>query len=107
MGNNSSYLTPDHDKRAKIFYNSPENREQRIKENELRSVINEAVKSYNSGCISNDIEVKFPNENAYCDKLNEILEGKVAYCEIYKAHEEVYIDVFEEVGDFMYYRFHK
>lgn len=104
MGGTSSYVIPDHYEREKIIYNR-ENYEQRRKENELIDVVNSAVKQYNSGCFKGETKVMFPKENSYCDKLNEILEGKVASCEIVKASSYAYDEVYHEVGYYMSYSF--
>jgi hypothetical protein len=76
MGNNNSYLEPDHNRRARFFETD--------KDVDRRNVVNEAIKNYNSGHIFGTTYTKYRDDECkYCDKLKQILGDKLQDCRAY------------------------
>jgi hypothetical protein len=73
MGNNDSYLEPDHTGRERFFKTT--------EDIDRINVVNEAIRNYNSGHIFGSTNTKYRDDECkYCDKLKEILGDKLQDC---------------------------
>ena len=85
MGNNNSYLAPDHTGRAR-FFETPIDVDR-------RDVVNEAIRNYNSGHIFGITNTKYRDDECkYCDKLKEILGDKLQDCRAYTKEDFKFAD---------------